>query len=98
MVAVTETIVFVGPSLSTDDRRSFDSVHWLPPAGRGDLDALTGTGLRVVIVDGYLVHGHPPSPTEVYRLVQRGVDVWGCSSLGALRAAELRQHGVAGSG
>lgn len=49
-------------------------------------------------MDGYLVQQHPPSPTEVFDLIARGHEVWGCSSLGALRAAELRNHGMHGFG
>lgn len=97
--AASNIIVFVGPSLPPSDRRRFGpAVDWRPPVGRGDLDDLGDADLTVVLVDGYLVHRHPPSPTEVFRLVQRGVTVWGCSSLGALRAAELRHHRVSGSG
>jgi hypothetical protein len=96
---VRETVVFAGPSLPDSDRVGLGPFVWRPPAARGDLDRLgEASDIRVVLVDGYLVHGHPPSPTEVHRLVERGAEVWGCSSLGALRAAELRFHGVHGSG
>lgn len=92
-------VVFVGPSLPHRVRPVSDVLTWRPPAARGDLDELDlPSDARVVLVDGYLIHQHPPSPTEVFRLVQRNHEVWGCSSLGALRAAELREHGMRGSG
>lgn len=96
----TTTVVFAGPSLPPDTRTSVDRrLTWRPPASRGDLDGLDlPAGSRVVLIDGYLVQQHPPSPTEVLGLIDRGHEVWGCSSLGALRAAELRHHGVLGWG
>jgi len=95
----TTTVVFVGPSLPERSRSNFGAVTWRPPARRGDLEQLDlRPGARVALIDGYLVQQHPPSPTEVFGLLDRGYEVWGCSSLGALRAAELRNHGVRGFG
>lgn len=95
----TRAVVFAGPSLPQRARPDSGVVMWRPPAGRGDLDDLNlDPTITVVLVDGYLVQQHPPSPTEVFRLIARGHEVWGCSSLGALRAAELRNHGMRGFG
>lgn len=92
-------IVFVGPSLPPSARTDASGLIWHPPAGRGDLDKLdVDPDVRVVLVDGYLIRQHPPSPTELFELMARGHEVWGCSSLGALRAAELRHHGMRGFG
>jgi hypothetical protein len=92
-------VVFAGPSLPQRVRPDSDVVMWRPPARRGDLDELDlDPTITVVLVDGYLVQQHPPSPTEVFNLIARGHEVWGCSSLGALRAAELRNHGMRGFG
>lgn len=92
-------VVFVGPSLPPSARPDANGLIWYPPASRGDLDKLDlDPDVRVVLVDGYLIRQHPPSPTEVFELVARGHEVWGCSSLGALRAAELRNHGMHGFG
>ncbi|WP_280381669.1 TfuA-like protein [Nocardia wallacei] len=91
--------VYAGPSLPVDCRPNSPELHWYPPAERGDLDRFDAPeGTTVVLVDGYMIHRHPPSPTEVHGLVRRGYVVWGCASLGALRAAELRHHGVQGFG
>jgi hypothetical protein len=100
MTLEARTVVFIGPSLPERARpRIDDGVIWYPPAGRGDLAALDlPPGSRVILIDGYLIQQHPPSPTEVFGLIERGSEVWGCSSLGALRAAELRHHGVQGHG
>lgn len=94
-----QAVVFAGPSLPEWARLDSDMLIWRPPAIRGDLDELDlEPTTKVVLVDGYLVQQHPPSPTEVFELLARGHDVWGCSSLGALRAAELRNHGMRGFG
>ena len=94
------TVVFVGPSLPVHARpNTSGAVTWYPPASRGDLAGLDlPPESRVVLIDGYLVQQHPPSPTEVLGLIERGHEVWGCSSLGALRAAELRHHEMRGDG
>lgn len=99
MSTETVTVVFAGPSLPPHARPHVSNVEWRPPARRGDLDTLTLPGrCRVLLIDGYLIREHPPSPTEVFGLIDRGHEVWGCASLGALRAAELRHHGMNGFG
>ncbi|WP_157362335.1 TfuA-like protein [Haloechinothrix halophila] len=100
MTLESRAVIFVGPSLSASVRRQVQGdVIWCPPAGRGDLAELDQPpGTRIVLVDGYMIQRHPPSPTEVFDLIERGYEVWGCSSLGALRAAELRHHGMCGHG
>lgn len=93
------TVVFAGPSMPKDAQRHADGIEWRPPARRGDLANLDlAAGSRVLLIDGLLIQDHPPSPSEVAGLVDRGYEVWGCSSLGALRAVELRNHGVRGHG
>ncbi|MFF5985900.1 TfuA-like protein [Prauserella flavalba] len=100
MALESPTVVFVGPSLPVHSRpNTGGAVTWRQPASRGDLAGLDlPPGSRVVLIDGYLIQQHPPSPTEVSGLIERGHEVWGCSSLGALRAAELRHHGMRGYG
>jgi hypothetical protein len=93
----TRIAVFAGPSLPRCRRPDNPAIRWYPPAQRGDLDRFDEPpGTAVVLVDGYMIHHYPPSPTEVFHLVERRYEVWGCASLGALRAAELRNHGVCG--
>lgn len=88
--------VFAGPSLDSDVP---PGAILRPPASRGDLDALTiGAGDVVALIDGTLVYDHAPSPSEVWRLMERGARVHGAASLGALRAVELRNVGMSGHG
>lgn len=91
-------IAFIGPSrprLLSDSAR----IEWHGPAVRGDFDALdVSEGDVVALVDGVMITGHSPSPTECFRLISRGVRLVGSSSLGALRAVELRDLGMTGYG
>jgi len=93
-------LVFLGPSLPETAARSvLPCATYVPPARRGDLDAVDEQRFsEVILIDGVMVYDHPPSPTEVYRLVQRGVSVLGAASIGALRAVELAGLGVRGIG
>ncbi|MEV6923929.1 TfuA-like protein [Dactylosporangium sp. NPDC051485] len=100
MTQGTRPLVFLGPSLpETAARRILPEAEYRPPARRGDLDAVDRAAFdEVLLIDGVMVYDHPPSPSEVYRLMQRRVRVVGAASLGALRAVELRKHGMEGVG
>jgi hypothetical protein len=92
--------VFVGPSLDLEDIAGFD-VEVLPPAGRGDLDALLARNdppAAVGIVDGCFLQRPSISPKEVLRAIDRGTQVYGSSSMGALRAVECERYGMIGVG
>ncbi len=100
MTSPPGVVVFLGPSLSRDAASAIlPAADIRPPARRGDLDALDARVYReVVLIDGVMVYDHPPSPSEAWRLLDRGIGVSGAASLGALRAVELRRLGMRGSG
>nr|WP_227463945.1 TfuA-like protein [Nocardioides lijunqiniae] len=52
----------------------------------------------VVIIDGYYHQAAPVRHKEILQLIDRGVHVVGCASMGALRAAELHTCGMIGHG
>src|SRR5690625_3155065 len=87
--------VFTGPTLSGDevvDRVDGEMVY--PPVEHGDLLSLDiRTGDIVVIIDGYYHQRAPGGHKEVLQLLERGIAVVGCASMGALRAAELAAYG-----
>lgn len=92
-------VIFLGPSCQRP--RAVQVLHGIyrPPARRGDLAQAVRDGAKtLVLIDGYLVYDYPPSPMEVYEVIQQGVKVVGSASLGALRAVELRYHGMIGVG
>lgn len=91
-------VAFAGPSRPSFDER-IHAIDWRPPAARGDLDDLDVSEDDVVaLIDGVMITGHSPSPTECFRLLSRGTRLVGSSSIGALRAVELRNLGMAGYG
>lgn len=55
-------------------------------------------GDLVAVIDGVFLRSAPVRHKELLELLDRGVDVWGASSMGALRAAELNQYGMRGVG
>jgi hypothetical protein len=94
-------VVFVGPSIRAAGRPAIAGVAYRPPVRRGDLAALAGDPERpalVGIIDGEFDQSLAVSPREVLGLLRLGVAVYGASSMGALRAAELHTLGMIGIG
>jgi hypothetical protein len=92
--------VHVGPTLPARQVRRLRSdavVH--PPVAHGDLlRAGYGRGDVVVVVDGLFHHAASVRHKEILLVLARGARVLGCSSMGALRAAELHPYGMVGHG
>src|SRR5262245_22379019 len=88
-------IVFLGPSLPRQAAAKILQADFRPPIRRGDL-ADVGDGQVVGIIDGQFDQSLSVSPREVLLAVKRGVLLFGSSSMGALRAAEV--PGMAGIG
>lgn len=89
--------VFVGPSLG----KNYLPQHWerFEPAQLGSIYHATQLGFKsIVLIDGYF--GTVPSVwhKEILYAQSRGVTVFGASSMGALRAAELARFGMVGAG
>lgn len=95
----SSTVVYLGPSLALSEAQSLLPAQYLPPICRGDLARLDlAATRRVAIVDGEFFQSLAVSPKEVLRLLDAGVAVYGASSMGALRAAELAREGMTGIG
>jgi hypothetical protein len=93
-------VIFLGPTLSVEKARDILDADFRPPAKKGDLLKLIPTDVKVVgIIDGYFLQDYPPTPIEVYNLLRKkDLLVMGSSSLGALRAVELKKFGMIGIG
>jgi hypothetical protein len=93
--------VFIGPSLETEVAREMlqgMEVEFHPPVRRGDLPCLGEDVEVVAIIDG-VFHGESSvGHREITALLKRGVKVIGGSSMGALRAYELKDLGMQGYG
>ena len=70
-----------------------------PPVKQFDLLADIREGYHVVVIVDGVFHQTPAvSPSEIMDALRRGLLVYGCSSMGALRAAELHSYGMRGVG
>jgi TfuA protein len=90
--------VFLGPTLAHSTAQSCLNATYLPPIKRGDLATLPDDIQFVGIIDGVFHQSLAVSPKEIIALLDRGVRVYGASSIGALRAAETHMYGMIGVG
>jgi hypothetical protein len=94
-------VVFVGPSLDLDTAAARLRAEFRAPIKRGDIDALLVRDqppATVGIIDGAFLQSLAISPKEVLRAIDRGVVMFGSSSMGALRAVECAPFGMIGVG
>ena len=92
-------VAFAGPSLAAGDRAPLTHIEWRPPAEAGDLLRLSaGQVSKICLIDGYFDHRPAVRHKEILLLLSQGVRIFGASSIGALRAAEMRSFGVVGIG
>jgi hypothetical protein len=95
------TVVFLGPSLALADARSIlAAAEFRPPVAQGDVYSLLGLGQpdAIGIIDGVFYQDLPVWHKEIIAALERGVAVYGASSMGALRAAECGPFGMIGVG
>ncbi len=95
-------IIFAGPSLSKEANELIcQSGHRLfPPVERGDISKLINQSKKtpIVIVDGLFHQTLAVGHTEIMDALARGWKIYGVSSIGAIRAYELRNQGMIGFG
>ncbi|WP_310620043.1 TfuA-like protein [Flexibacterium corallicola] len=93
------TVVFLGPSLSLSEAKDQLPATFLPPASQGDIYRAVKKGARLIgIVDGFFEQVPAVWHKEILWAMSQGVHVYGASSMGALRAAELACFGMVGIG
>ena len=91
-----KTVIFVGPTLRDVQ---LPGAEVRPPAGVGDvLRASRERIARIAIIDGYFERMAAVWHKEILVALDRGIEVWGAASMGALRAAELDGFGMRGVG
>lgn len=94
--------LFAGPSLYGSDKtlitRSITKL--LPPAKRNDIPRLIEKEAAGVIIlaDGNFHNVLAVGHVELRTALDHGWDVWGCSSMGAIRACEMANLGMKGYG
>jgi hypothetical protein len=95
---MSKIVIYLGPSLAPSIAQSWLNATYLPPIKRGDLAMLSPDVQIVGIIDGVFHQSLAVSPKEIIGLLDRGVNVYGASSIGALRAAEAHSYGMIGVG
>jgi hypothetical protein len=95
--------VYAGPSLSQavrQDELLLDGIAVRPPVARGDIARLVDRRVpsAIVIADGRFHQALPVGHVELRGAIERGWRIWGVSSIGAIRAYELRHLGMRGYG
>lgn len=92
-------LAFVGPSVCRSDVEHCTAVELTSPAKRGDvLNAARAGFAPLLLIDGFVLHDHPPSSKEITAVLRRGTRVYGAASVGALLAVKLRNVGMVGHG
>ena len=91
-------VVFLGPSLPRSEADRILASDLRPPVKRGDLPALDDEVDVIGIIDGVFMGEAAVGHREIIDKLKSGVKVYGSSSMGALRAAELQDFGMIGVG
>lgn len=92
-------VVFVGPTVPDAVRLAGDALTIRPPARQGDvLRAVHDGAAAIGLIDGNFEHVAPVWHKEILFALSQGVAVFGAASMGALRAAECADFGMAGIG
>jgi hypothetical protein len=98
-VAPHEIVVFLGPTLGRQAAETLLPARYLPPVACGDVIRALRVAPRVIaIVDGMFEGRAAVWHKEILLAMSRGVRVFGASSMGALRGAELAAFGMIGVG
>ncbi|HWO21313.1 MAG TPA: TfuA-like protein [Kofleriaceae bacterium] len=95
-------VLFTGPSLPPAEVPALpglSELRVLPPAAQGDVyRAARERPWGIGIVDGFFEHVPSIWHKEILWAMSEGIHVFGASSMGALRAAELADFGMVGVG
>jgi len=97
------TLIFAGPSLTPESAQLIDTIPWAtlcPPIQRGDLPRWLQQGFQgnIIIADGLFGQTLAVGHAEIREALKQTCQVYGVSSMGAIRAYEMRHMGVVGVG
>lgn len=95
-----DVVVFLGPTLPREQAEACLDAICLPPAEQGSLlSAVRMLSPRaLVLIDGAFASAPAVRHKEILWALAHGIPVFGASSMGALRAAELSAAGMRGHG
>ena len=96
---VDGAVVLVGPTLPKRARPEDARLEYRAPAMRGDVyRAALEDPRAILLIDGAFENSPAVFHKEILWALAKGIHVYGSSSLGALRAAELEPYGMIGIG
>lgn len=99
MTSFYSTAVFLGLSLKKEQASQILAANYYPPAQKGDIYRIVATGVeKIILIDGFIYSKRPVWQRELLDAIDRGIEVWGASGVGALRALELQAFGMKSSG
>lgn len=93
--------LFVGPTIWGMDAASWavTGVTLRPPARRGDIAALLSEEPGILAIADGTFHSYPAvGHAEIRTALEKGWQIWGLCSMGAIRAAEMHTLGMRGFG
>jgi hypothetical protein len=97
-----EIHIFIGPTLfQFEDRvNDIENLIWHPPVKRNDINKLTfkKQPSTIVIADGLFHNCLSVGHREIREAIKKGWNIWGVSSIGAIRASEMYLLGMKGYG
>ncbi len=93
------TVVFVSSSLKVKSLTGDEDILCMPPSEQGDMFMSILEGFKnILIIDGCLYKKFPCTTFEVMLVLEKGINVFGSSNIGALWAVELDKYGMNGLG
>ncbi|MCG5241450.1 TfuA-like protein [Azospirillum doebereinerae] len=96
---MSEVFVFLGPTLPRAEAAPELDATFLPPVAQGDVIRICAEKPKAIgIVDGFFESVPSVWHKEILFALHAGIPVFGASSMGALRAAELHPFGMIGVG
>jgi hypothetical protein len=96
---MNDVCVFLGPTLPRDEAERELNARFLPPVAQGDVIRLCAEKPKAIgVIDGFFESVPSVWHKEILFAIQAGIPVFGASSMGALRAAELHPFGMIGVG
>lgn len=96
---MSEVVVFLGPTLAHAEASRLLPARYCGPAAQGDVyRAALARPWGIALIDGYFQRVPAVWHKEILFALSHGIHVFGSSSMGALRAAELHSFGMVGVG
>ena len=91
-------VVFLGPSLPWSEAKALLNADYRQPIKRGDLPEVSPEVKLIGIIDGVFMGEAAVGHREIIDALRAGAIIFGGSSMGALRAYELKDYGMKGIG